>query len=138
MPETRRVRLSSTEASDLAVETVPEFELGAIRAARLTAAPAADVAEPIVFDTEHGVRRYLRARVALLAVAVAVLAWAAVGSLTGGGSAGSRPAAVTLTPAQQRTMAARRARAAAIAQAKRDRGTDAELEDTIPAVTPTP
>ncbi len=136
MPETRRVRLSTTEAHDLAVETVPEFELGAIRAARLTAPRPADVAEPIVFDTEPGARRFVRARVAL--VAVAVLVWVLIGSPTGGGSAGSRPAAVTLTPAQQRTMAARRARAAAIAQAKRDRGTAAELEDTIPAVTPAP
>jgi hypothetical protein len=69
----------------------------------------------------------------ILVVAIVIAA-----SSGGGGDRPSHRAAVRLTPAQQRVVALQRARAAAIAKAKRDRGTDAELQDTIPAVAPSP
>jgi hypothetical protein len=72
----------------------------------------------------------------LAAIFSVVLVLVVIGSISGGGSARAHKPVVRLTPAQQRAAAAERVRAAAIAKAKRDRGTDAELQDTVPAATP--
>jgi hypothetical protein len=78
------------------------------------------------------------ALVMILAVVMIGLVWVLIGSSTAGSSGGSHKAAVHLTPVQERAAAAARVRAAAIAKAKSDRGTDAQWGDTIPAVTPPP
>jgi hypothetical protein len=92
-----------------------------------------------MFVTEQPRPARVNPRVALvLIVAVIVTAsvWVLIGSITAGSSGGSHKAVVHLTPAQERAATAARARAAAIAKAKRDRGTDAQWGDTIPGVTP--
>jgi len=80
-------------------------------------------------------RTALRLIAALITVFVLVVVIAAS---SGGGGPHPHKSAVRLTPAQQRAVAAERARAAAIAKARRDRGTDAELQDTVPAATAAP
>jgi hypothetical protein len=81
-----------------------------------------------------GLRRALSAIAAIVLVLVAVVLMSSANAT----SHRSHANAAKLTPAQQRVEAARRARAAAIVKARRDRGTDAELQDTIPAAVPPP
>lgn len=120
---------------------ITEPPADAIRVSRLR--QPADVSEPpsLVFATDPPRGGLFAVRGALALAAATVLVLIVVVISAGGSHGGSRhlhAAAPKLTPAQQRLAAERRARAQAIAKARRDRGTDAELQDTIPAVTPAP
>jgi hypothetical protein len=128
--------------------TPAEVDADSIRIARLTPQPTPSsarsaVARPpaVMFATEQPRPARVNPRAALvmiLAVVMIGLVWVLIGSSTAGSSGGSHKAAVHLTPVQERAAGAARVRAAAIAKAKSDRGTDAQWGDTIPAVTPPP
>jgi hypothetical protein len=127
-------------------ELVPDFGAGSIRAARRPQAGTVGVLEPtaiakppaLVMVTEEArpVRIKAGAGLLLLIVVMVAFLWVLLGSSTTGTPSRSHKAPVRLTAAERRVAAAGRSRADAIAQAKRDRGTDAELQDTIPALTP--
>ncbi len=92
---------------------------------------------PLAFVTEEARSRRISSRAALLLVILVVMAalsWVLIDSSSSGRSTAppTHRAPVRLTPSQQRAAAAARARAAAIAQLKHDRGTDAQWQDTIP------
>lgn len=138
---------TTTEQTGLGLADPPEES---IRVARLPRAGDPDLVlecppspEPpslrFVTDEPRAPRLRLRTALGLITAMIAVVVVLIVVASSSGGAA-DRPhnTAVKLTPAQQRAVAAQRARAAAIAKAKRDRGTDAELQDTIPAATPMP
>jgi hypothetical protein len=129
-------------------EVAPDDEAGSSQVHRLSWQGRSDDAEPspsatppsLAFVTEEPPRPPVSARAAVqlaVAVVIAAVLWA-IGSSISSGPSRSQRTPVRLTPAEQRASAATRARAAAIAKARRDRGTDAELQDTIPAVTPAP
>lgn len=127
-----------------AADVVPGLEADSIHVARLPQISAGSgaraIARPpvLAFVTEEAPRARIGPRAALLlavVVMVAAVLWVVIGSGTTGSSSGAHPARVHLTAAEQRAAAAARTRAAAIAQARRDRGTDALLQDTIPAAT---
>ncbi len=124
----------------------PDFGADSIHVARksvhgatggATAAPAKPPPLVIVAAEARPTRGNAGAALLLLVV-IGTILWVLIGSGTTGSSSGSHRAPVRRTPAEQRAAATVRVRAAAIAQAKRDRGTDAELQDTIPAATPPP
>lgn len=92
-----------------------------------------------VVEPPRGARFNSRAALSLLAAMIFTLVLVVgIAARSNVGSHHARRTAPKLTAAQQCVAAARRARAAAIAKARRDRGTDAELQDTIPAATPPP
>jgi hypothetical protein len=132
------VELPGTDTATADRELVPEPPADSIHVARLSP-PVAAKPPTLAFVTEAPrpqrieLRVSRRVAVGALVALVAVLCVVAVALGTSGDSkrAVHKPA-VRLTPAQTRFQAAERARAEAIAQAKRDRGTDAELEDTVP------
>jgi hypothetical protein len=122
-----------------------ESDAESIRITRLTPAPERPVAaDPpglrFVTDPPRSALAGLRPALGVLAgmILVLVVVIAIVSQSSGTATHRVRTPASKLTPAQLRLADAQRARAAAIAKAKRDRGTDAELQDTIPAVTPAP
>lgn len=113
-------------------------EAGPIRVARMRAPTGPPPALAFVAEAPRRASISPRRASALAAIAVvAALAWTWLGAGTRASSRGA-PRMVRLTPAEQRVAAAARVRAAAIAQAVRDRGTDAALQDTIPALPPAP
>jgi hypothetical protein len=106
--------------------------------ARPAAGELPDIAKPpaLAFVTEEARPRLIDLRMALLLTAVVMMGAFLVVLIDSGPTRSPKPAhqaPLRLTPTEQRAAAAARARAAAIARAKRDRGTDAELQDTIPA-----
>lgn len=142
------MKLTELELPATPAEVVGELDANEIRIARLTPQPTAGsarsaTAKPpaVMFLTDqprHAPGGPRAALVLIVAVMMIGLAWVLIGTITAGNSSRSHRAAVHLTAAQQRVAAAARTRAAAIAKAKRDRGTDAQWGDTIPAVTPPP
>ncbi len=142
------MKLTELESPTTPAEAIGELDAESIHIARLTPQPtpgsaAAEITKPpaVVFvtDQRRPVRGNPRAALALIAAVIATaLVWALIASSTASSSGGSHKAAVHLTPAQQRAAAAARVRAAAIAKATRDRGTDAQWGDTTPGVTPAP
>src|SRR5262249_20926370 len=124
-------------SSDAVVEVEP------YPASTRDAARPADAEPPrlrFVVQQPRGARFNSRTAEGLLAVVLSVFALVVgIAARSNGGSHHITHRAVPkLTPAQECVAAARRARAAAIAKATRDSGTDAELQDTIPAATPPP
>jgi hypothetical protein len=134
-----------TASPPAGAELVPEVESAEILVARLpqpavdagpvTAELAPSAPPPLVFVTEEarGARINSLLAIAALLGVITVFVGVLIASTADSGSSGSakpavRPAAPQGTPAEH-------ARAAAIAQAKRDRGTDAQWQDTIPAAT---
>jgi hypothetical protein len=117
---------------------VPELGADSIRVARLGEQVVAKPA-PLAFVAEQPRRSPIDARAVLLlivAVITAGLMWVLISS----GASGS-PGRVQRAPAQLRraegpAATAARAWAAAVEKAWRDRGTDAELQDTIPPPAP--
>jgi hypothetical protein len=116
----------------------------AIEIAPHPARPAAGelpvIAKPpaLAFVTEEARPRRIDLRLAALLVLVVVMAgllWVLIDSGPNGRprATPAHHAPLKLTPNEQRVATAARARAAAIAQLKRDRGTDAQWQDTIPA-----
>jgi hypothetical protein len=101
---------------------------------------AAPEPAPLRFATEppRGARLDLRTALCVLATMFSVFVIVIASSSGAARHRRAHPPVVKLSRAQERVDAARRARAAAIAKARRDRGTDAELQDTIPAATPSP
>jgi hypothetical protein len=124
-------------SSDIAVEVAP-FPAPATEAARRAAAEPPHLRFAV--EPPRGARFNTRTAEGLLAVVLSVFALVVLvaASSNGGSHHITHRTAPKLTPEQQCVAAARHARAAAIAKAKRDRGTDAELQDTIPAATPPP
>jgi hypothetical protein len=103
----------------------------------IIAPPALGDPPALVIVVEAARPARIKAGVAL-ALAMVALLWVLIDSGTIGASSGTRKVPVRHGPAQPRAGTAAAVRAAAIAQAKRDRGTDAELQDTIPAPIPAP
>jgi hypothetical protein len=143
------VKLTERDIPATPAEVVRELDADAIHIARLTPqvsasrARSSEVAKPpvVTFVTDQPRHTPVNPRAALALIVVMIatgLLWVLIQSSTASSSGGSHKAAVHLTPPEQRAVAAARARAAAIAKAKRDRGTDAQWGDTIPAVTSPP
>jgi hypothetical protein len=122
-------------SSDTAVEVAP-FPAPATEAARRASAEPPRLR--FVVERPRGVRFNSRTAEGLLAVVLSVFALVVLVAASSNGDSHhiTHRGAPKLTADQQCVAAARRARAAAIAKARRDRGTDAELQDTIPAATP--
>jgi hypothetical protein len=117
---------------------VPELGADSIRVARLGAQAVAKPA-PLAFVAAEPRRAPIDARAVLLlvvAVIAAGLIWVLISSGTSGSSGRAHSAAAQVRRAEGPAATAARAWAAAIEKAWRDRGTDAELQDTIPPPAP--
>jgi hypothetical protein len=127
---------AATHSRDLAVEVEPyPAPMGDGEPLPAPAPPSLRFVTEQPRTTRLDLRTSLRLIAAMIPALVLVIVIAAS---SGGGGHRPHKSAVRLTPAQQHAVAAERARAAAIAKARRDRGTDAELQDTVPAATPLP
>jgi hypothetical protein len=122
-PDTQETRLPELDASSIKVARLP----------RPTALAPASPPSILEFATGKSRGGRIDLQTALVAlVLIAVFVAPAIDAATSGGTH-RRPAPARPTGPAQHLSAADRARAAAIAQAERDRGTDAYWEDTIPA-----
>ena len=123
---------SPVERSRAGAEVGPDLDVDSIHVSRLP--QKSSIEEP-----QAGAHVNWRAvRPALVVVLMAAFVSVLTDSGTTRSASGSHKPPIELTPAEQRAAAAAQARAAAIAKALHDRGTDAELQDTIPAATPPP
>jgi hypothetical protein len=116
---------------------VPELGADSIRVARLGEQAVAKPA-PLAFVAEQPRRAPIDARAVLLvvvAVIAAGLMWVLISSGVSGSSGRAQRAPAQVRRAEGPAASAARAWAVAIDKAWRDRGTDAELQDTIPPPT---